>query len=317
MSLLGRGVPQGSILGPILFITYTADLPQSVLSSEHHLYADDLQIYKSFKPNETDAAVSRINEDLERICDWSQANGLVLNSSKTKFMVLGSKAQIASINRCTPNIKIRNVSIQQVVETKNLGVVIDGGMRFEGHVTNILKQCYYRLKILYQARQFLSLELRICLCETLILSKLNYADTVVGGCLLARTKKVLQRVQNSCVRYCFSVPRRAHISPYINTNNLMNMETRRKMHFAGLLFGIIRNQSPMYLYSKLQFTQRQSRIADRLICPAHCSAAFRGSFRYSASKCWNNIPPPIRSSTSVVSFRVKYKSYLLRLQQAE
>ena len=179
---------------------------------------------------------------------------------------------------------------------------------------NTVKQCFFRLKVLYQIREYLSTDIRIRLCETLVLSKLNYADTVVGGCLLGRTKRLIQRVQNSCARYCFPIPRRHHVTPYLNRSGLLNMDSRRLLHFASLLFGLIKNRSPSYLYDKLSFTKRRSRITDRLICPLHKTAAFRGSFRYSATKCWNNIPPPIRDSSSVNTFKLKYKKHLLMLQ---
>jgi hypothetical protein len=316
-SLVNKGVPQGSILGPILFILYTSDLPHSVMHTKYHLYADDLQIYTSFKPLETKTFVNKINYDLKNITQWSKDNGLVLNPAKTKFLILGSEKQINQISSSLPEIKLDDVMIEPVNEARNLGVRMDGKLRFEKHVSEVVKQCYYRLRVLYQIRQYLSIDVRIYLCESLILSKLNYADTVTGMCILTRTKKIIQRLQNSCARFCFLIPPRAHITPYLNSRNLMNMETRRQLHFATLLFGVIKDKDPSYLFSKLTFTKRKSRINDRLLCPTHNTAAFRGSFRYSATKCWNNIPPPIRLSCSVGSFKDKYKKHLIKVQKVE
>jgi hypothetical protein len=94
------------------------------------------------------------------------------------------------------------------------------------------------------------------------------------------------------------------------------MDARRKLHFASLLFGIIKSKKPSYLYKKLAFSQRHVRQAPRLICPIlHHTAAFRGSFRFAATKCWNDLPPPIRNSNSKASFKHSLKQYLIKKQK--
>lgn len=311
---INRGVPQGSILGPILFNLYSADLPNAIVKCNHHIYADDVQIYLSFKPEYTLSAVATINEDLERINEWAHQNCLVLNPHKSKFLVLGSSSQIDRINAFKPVLKVGGTIIEQVTEARNLGVLMDNTLKFHNHVLETVKGCFYRLKVLYQVRDYLDVDRRVMLCEALILSKLNYADTVIGDCLFGYSKKLLQRVQNACARFCFSIPRRAHVTPFLNKNNLMNMNTRHSYHFACLLFDIVLRKSPPYLYDKLTFSQRPTRSAQRLLHVQHSTTAFRGSFRYAATKCWNNIPPPLRNCSTLKSFKVNYKKYLLNIQ---
>ncbi|CAK1582606.1 unnamed protein product [Parnassius mnemosyne] len=309
-----RGVPQGSILGPLLFILYSADITGCFKYCQYHLYADDLQVYISFRPDDTNEAVNKLNLDLSMIAEWANNNELILNSNKTKFMILGSKKLIERTNAHKPKIVVGGNHIEQVSEVRNLGIIMDNRLRFENHVTHTVKNCFYRLKILYNIREYLSEELRIQLCESLILSKLNYADIVMGECLLARTKLVIQRVQNACARFCFRIPRRGHVTPFLNQSKLINMKSRRSVHYSCLLYKILQNQQPKYLYEKLSFSQRFSRETVRLLYPRHRTAAFRGSFRYAATKCWNNIPPPIKGSRTVRTFKVKLKEYLLNLQ---
>lgn len=137
------------------------------------------------------------------------------------------------------------------------------------------------------------------LCESLVLSKLNYADVVYGPCLLSRTERLIQRVQNACARFCFTVPPRAHITPFLNRANLLKMAPRRNLHLATLLFGVILSNQPEYLFRKLKWAHEARKYHTRasqylILTPQHKTVAFRGSFRFAASHCWNSLPPPLR-----------------------
>lgn len=219
------------------------------------------------------------------------------------------------------DIKINGHPIAQVQEARNLGVMFDGHLRFETHVLDAIRNCFYRLKLLYQIRQYLSVDMRVMLCESLILSKLNYADTVYGTCILGKTEKLIQRVQNACARFCFNIPPRAHVTPFLNSGNLMKMTARRQLHLATLLFDVIVSKQPEYLYSKLSWSKNYHKVNTRassymLITQRHRTTAFRGSFKFAATRCWNDLPPPLRKIKTVKTFKLKFKDYLLRKQKA-
>ena len=314
-----RGVPQGSIVGPLLFIMYSADLTQHIKHSRFHCYADDVQLYISATPNNMPAAVHKMNEDLDGIAVWADRNCLVLNAEKSKYLVLGSKTQISRISNSTPSVRILGQSIAQVREARNLGVMFDGQLRFEKHVMSLVKRCFYRLKVIYRIRNLLNESARIKLCESLVLSVLNYGDAVYGPRLLSVTKHLVQRVQNACCRFCFSVPKRSHITPFLNKASMLNMASRRRMHLASLMFDVVTFGKPEYLRSKLRFPHCDDAYGSRaarqpLIVPGHRTAAFEGSFRYQATKCWNNIPPPLRELTSKSSFKKNLRISLLEQQ---
>ncbi|CAH2095137.1 unnamed protein product [Euphydryas editha] len=316
-SAVERGVPQGSILGPLLFILYSADIVKCINYSNYHLYADDIQVYISFHPSETQQAIAKFNSDLECISSWSDKNTLVLNPSKSKYLILGSTSQVKRIEQNIPLVRIKDKAIERVTEARNLGVIFDESLHFEKHVNTTIANCFYRLKLLYRIRPYLSTQLRVRLCEALVLSKLNYADVVYGPRLLKRSKLAVQRVQNACVRYCWDVPPRTHITPYLVKERILNMENRRRLHLACLLFDVIVYKYPLYLYNKLSWmgegnTQHGTRSHLRKLClPRFYTAAFRGSFKYSASKCWNNLPPPLLEALTATSFKRKYKLLLV------
>lgn len=314
-----RGVPQGSILGPILFILYSADIVNKIKHSQYHIYADDLQIYLHFHPNDTNTAVKNINEDLDSLAMWSVTNCMVLNPTKSKYLIMGTKKQIQNIKGHSPHVAIMSEPIECVTEARNLGLIMDSQLRFEHHIQEAVRNCFYRLKVLYRVRPFVSVDVRISLCESLVLSKLNYVDVVFGPRLLSKTEKLVQRVQNACARFCFNVPSRAHITPFLNKANLMKMKSRRQLHFATLLFGVFNRKQPEYLLKKLTWAHEShkynTRVRHQLLTPQHKTVSFRGSFRFAATRCWNDLPPPLRSVKTIDTFRKHLKWHLLNVQK--
>lgn len=298
-------------------------LIKNIQFSKYHIYADDVQIYISFNPSNTCEAINKLNSDLSRIAAWSDSHSLVLNSEKTKYMILGTLNMIQKVEQLDFNIKIKDTKIDRVKEAKNLGVIFEENLRFEKYIGKIVSNCFYRLKTLYRIRKYLNENMRVRLCDTLVLSKLNYADIMYGPRLLNRTKNAIQRVQNACARFCWDIPARAHITPYLIKANILKMENRRRLHLASALFDIIITKAPVYLYHKLSWlsefnTQYPTRASlHGLTIQRHHTAAFRGSFTYSATKCWNDLPPPIRNLKTINSFKVKFKKYLLNLQRQE
>lgn len=319
--LVPHGVPQGSVLGPLLFVLYSADIISKVTSCRYHLYADDLQLYFSFLPSDCSGAVVKINNDLEHIYHWSISNSLILNPRKSKFMVIGTKTVLNKIVNVNIDLLVHGEPVERVSEARNLGLTMDTHLRFEKHISEVVRQSLFRLKLLYKIRPYLSEEVRITLCESLVLSRLNYCDTVYGPCLLSRTEKLIQRVQNACARFCFNIPPRNHVTPFLNSFNMLKMKARRELHLATLLFGITHNKTPFYLFSKLKSAKDNSRYPRRecshlmFLTPRHKSVAFRGSFRFAATKCWNSLPPPVRALKVVSTFKLKYKKELLRRQK--
>ncbi|CAK1595242.1 unnamed protein product [Parnassius mnemosyne] len=119
-----RSVPQGSILGPLLFILYSADITGCFKYCQYRLYADDLQVYISF---------NKLNQDLSVIAEWANNNELILNSNKIKLMILGSKKLIERTNAHKPKIVVGGNYFEQVSEVRNLGIIMDSSLRFENH----------------------------------------------------------------------------------------------------------------------------------------------------------------------------------------
>lgn len=318
--IIPRGCPQGSILSPLLFILYTTDLIKNIKHCKIHLYADDTQVYYSFKHQKTLEAVQLINEDLGKIYEWTKKNALVLNPKKSKYLVLGTKRQCEQIIKYAPDLKINGIMIERVNHAKNLGLLMDSELRFEEHISQKIRTAFFRLKVLYGIRSYLTEEVRIMLTEALILSIFNYCDVVYGPRLLEKTSRAIQRVQNACARFCFTIPKRSHITPYLNNKKIIKMQGRRELHLAGLVYKVVRNKKPEYLYNKIEWQgeshgiHTRSKARKMISCPKHKTKNYKGSFKYASSKIWNNIPPPIQTAMTYLSFKNNMKKYILDKQ---
>ena len=120
--LLRCVVPQGTILGPLLFLIYINDLTNCLSHSRARMYADDIHL--TYASNDIDDIDHHFNEDLAKVSEWLVANRLNLNQSKTEFMLIGSRQRISTFNS-SPSLTINDVPIKQVSHTKSLGVHID------------------------------------------------------------------------------------------------------------------------------------------------------------------------------------------------
>jgi hypothetical protein len=277
-------------------------------------------LYHSFEGHNTKESIAKINEDLHRVLIWSQKNCLALNPDKTQALVLGTKHQMDKVLSCGEEIIINNKAVKKVKSARNLGLIIDAEQRYEEHIGEKIKNAFFKLKTLYKLRPYIKEELRIRLCDVLVLSLFNYCSAVYGPRLKARTGKAIQRVQNACARFSFDVPRQEHITPYLNKRRILNMAARRELLYACTVHKTIWNKKPDYLFEKLTWikttTQRSLRsvLINNLKIPKHSSTRYRGSFKFSASSIWNDLPPPIKTKMTLATFKKKYTNALFNRQ---
>ena len=150
------GIPQGSILGPLLFLLYVNDLPNCLKYTKCNIFADDTQIDAS--SNNIESIANTLNEDLANVSDWMKANKLSLNASKTEYMIIGSHKRLHQI-QSVPPIILDNTQIKRVKVTKSLGLMIDETLTWDEQVTLITKKVNKGLNVLRRLRDFFDIKI--------------------------------------------------------------------------------------------------------------------------------------------------------------
>ena len=196
------GVPQGSILGPLLFLLYINDMPQSV-NCELLLYADDTCLI--FQHNDIKEIENQLNKKFSLICDWFVDNKLSIHfgEDKTKSILFSSKRKI---KKASPlNIQYKDIEIKQYSKVTYIGCILDETLSGESTAIHVINKVNSRLRFLYKQNKFLDIPLRRLLCNAMIQPFFDYACNAWYPNLNKKLKKRLQAAQNKCIRFCLKL----------------------------------------------------------------------------------------------------------------
>ena len=201
------GVPQGSILGPLLFLLYVNDMPQYV-SCDLLLYADDSRLV--FSDTNIDKIEAQFNKDFNSICDWFVDNKLSIHfgDDKTKSIVFGSKSKLKQVREL--HITRGDINIKQHSEVTYLGCILDDTLSGESMAKYAMGKINGRLKFL-RKQKYLNYSLRRLLSNALIQPYFDFACLAWYPNLNAGLKTKIQTMQNKCIRFCLKLGNRTHI----------------------------------------------------------------------------------------------------------
>ena len=196
-SPLNCGVPQGSIIGPLLFLIYINDLPNCLSLGSPRMYADDTNV--TFAASDMLGLETQINTELKSINLWFKANKLSLNVAKTEFMVISSRQKLQTLNDKTINVNVEGVKINQTDHSKALGLNIDENLSWKEHIHATSKKVASSIGALKRVRPFISMHTAIKIYKGLIEPHFDYCSVVWDG-LSQQLSEKLQKLQNRAAR---------------------------------------------------------------------------------------------------------------------
>ena len=309
-STIRMGVPQGSILGPLLFTLFINDLPSVLQSTKTMLYADDTTIYHSCPdPQQLQEALA---DDLLRMTSWLKTNHLHINVRKTKLLLLARRGRAHELDRV--RLSVNDVEIERQNNVKFLGVIIDSELNWEKHVAAVRRKCIGGLATVRRLRHTLPASLKARLYSALIQPHLDYCAVAWQECSKLQQRRI-EQIQNYGMRQILTMPPRTSSELLRGVLSWDQLTKRRSILRLQLMHRCMHGLAPEYLCSRFQTNSTLPNYAktrgwNNVHLRRPNTDWYKRSFEYQGAKDWNSLPNELKSITSKHVFTTCLRCYL-------
>ena len=310
--ILPIGVPQGTILGPLLFVLYTNDFCQHIYPVMSIRYADDTSLCAC--GYDIDEVQYKLQTGTDNALEWLKENRLLVNDNKSSTMLLGTRQRVSDLEL---KINISDVILNMCSETKLLGVVLDNYLSWDRHIEMIYKKVYPKIGVLYRLSKFISRPILNIIYNTLIQPDFDYCISVWGNCPKIHFER-LQKLQNRaarivCNEYDWNIPSLSLIKQL----GWMSIEMRKDYFISVIMYKTINGSGLRYLFPNLTYTHQyhnyNTRAAsnDMFILPKPKCELFKTSLQYYGIKLWNHLPYQIKNASNLEQFKDMCKKFIM------
>ena len=302
------GVPQGSCLGPLMFLIYVNDLPNAT-QCQTTLFADDTTLHLSNK-NLNDLQ-HEMNKELNKIDLWMKCNKLSVNYSKTSYMIISNK----SLKPSSFKLILNDNNIKPLKHVKYLGVLLDNKLNWKAHISSLCSKLSKICGVFYKLRYFVPFHCLRTVYFSLVQSHLQYS-LINWGRANNSTLHPLQIIQNKIIRVCLFGHKRTLIDNLYTKFQVLKLSDLSKLEYAKFMYKFENNSLPIFFNN--YFTQLDS-IHSYNSCQkkqnryffSRCSTNFgKNTLHYLGLQTWSKIPPEIKN-LSYIGFKKKLKKHLL------